>query len=109
MAIDRRAPPTSPMGAVGVTRELLLGAFICARVPCGGEQKKRVVTAVLVGYVQRQAHLVTHLLKGAFNLLVSLPGDPRGVRCYFFWSEICPHDVGFLSVDRNQRQGPTGA
>jgi hypothetical protein len=48
-------------------------------------------------YYSRQPNHVKHLLsglyyllKGTFHLLVSSPGDPRGVRCSHFWSEFCP-------------------
>jgi len=51
MAMGGRAPPTSSMGAMSVIRELLLGAFICARNPGEGEHKARVVAVVLVGHV----------------------------------------------------------
>jgi hypothetical protein len=35
-------------------------------------------------------------IKGTFNLMVLLPGDPRGVRCSHFWSEFCPAISGFV-------------
>jgi hypothetical protein len=41
-------------------------------------------------------------------LLVSSPGDPRGVRYSHFSVRILPQELGVLAVDRNQRQGPTG-
>jgi hypothetical protein len=46
-----------------------------------------------------------NLLKGAFYLLLSSPGDPRGVRCSHLCSEFRPRYR--FSVDRNQRQGST--
>jgi hypothetical protein len=48
------------------------------------------------------------LLKYNFHLLRSPTGDPRVARCSHFSVRILPL-ISFFPVDRNQRQGPTGA
>ena len=78
----------------------LLRAQILTITTCAGRQPNHI------------KHIMSglgNLLKGTSHLLLSSPGDPRGVRCSQVSVRIFPHDFGFLSVDRNQRQGPTGA
>jgi hypothetical protein len=67
-------------------------------------------------FASRQPNYVKHLLsglnkllKGNFRSLGPAPGDPRDVCCSYFSIQKLPPDFGFLSVDRNQRQGLTGA
>jgi hypothetical protein len=66
-------------------------------------------------FAHKQPNHLKHLLSGLYNLpngifhlLVSSPGDPRGVRCSHFLVRILPA-ITFFSVDQNQHQGPIGA
>jgi hypothetical protein len=78
----------------------LLGGKILAITICASRQPN---------HVKHLSSGLKSLRKGIFYLLVSSPGDPRGVRCSYFLVRVSLHDFWFLSVDRNQRQGPTEA
>jgi hypothetical protein len=57
-------------------------------------------------YMQTLISGLYNRLKGAFRLLVSLPGDPRGVRSSHFSVRILPHDFGFCLLTGISAKGP---
>ena len=104
-------PPSSLVGTLNVRKyretpwKLL---FVLASF--GGSYSKKSI------FANRQPNHVKHLLSGLNKLLKSnfrslglAPGDPRGACCIHFSIRKLPPRFRFLSVDRNQRQGLTGA
>jgi|AntAceMinimDraft_5_1070358.scaffolds.fasta_scaffold569468_1 hypothetical protein len=82
----------------------------CGLVSFGGK-----ILAITI-CARRQLNHIKRLLSGLYNLLKdtfhskeSPPGDPRAAHCSSFSVRILPQISLFFPVDRNQRQGPTGA
>ena len=85
-------------------------SLFCFGVFWGAILKKKSI------FASRQPNHVKHLLSGLnkllksnFHLLRYRPATPGARAAAIFRSKNCPPDFGFLSVDRNQRQGLTGA
>ena len=75
----------------------------------GKIQKKTIFDSRQPNHVKHLLSGLNKLLKGNFRSLRSAPGDPRGACCIHFSIRKLPPRFQFLSVDRNQRQGLTGA
>ena len=75
----------------------------------GGKIKKKIFDSRQPNHVKHLPSGLNKLLKGNFRSLESAPGDHRGACCTHFSIRKLPPRFRFLSVDRNQRQGLTGA
>ena len=71
--------------------------------------KKNISASRQPNHVKHLLSGLNKLLKGNFRSLGLAPGDPRGACCIHFSIRKLPPRFRFLSVDRNQRQGLTGA
>jgi hypothetical protein len=79
--------------------------FLFWRLLGGHIQKKTIFASRQPNHVKNLLSGPKKLLKVNFRVLGSAPGDPRGACCSHFSIQKSPPDFGFLSVDRNQRQG----
>jgi hypothetical protein len=71
-------------------------------------KKKTIFESMQPNHVKHLLSGLNELLKGNFRSLGSAPGDPRVAHCSHFLVRFLP-PISFFPVDRNQRQGPTGA